>query len=232
MITLDALRGASYGAILADPPWRFATWSDKGRGRCPDGMSSGQFRHYETMTLDAIKALPVADVAAQDCALFLWVTEPMLEHGLAVGKAWGFTYKTKAFCWAKRTKHGKWHIGTGHWTRANPEDCLLFTRGKPKRLSCAVRELIEAPVREHSRKPDEIYDRIEALVAGPYLELFARTRRDGWAQWGNQADKFSPASPPTPPKPTAAELSRRYLGADVKHIPPLPGQLDMLAADG
>lgn len=187
-----------YGAILADPPWRFATWSDKGRGRCPDGrwtvpsgQPTSQPRHYDTMPIETILALPVRDLAADDCVLFLWTTKPMLPAALDVGRTWGFEYKTRAFCWVKTTKHGKKHLGMGHWTRANPEDCLLFTRGSPKRLSRSVRELIEAPVREHSRKPDETYERIEALVAGPYFELFARTRRDGWDQWGDEIDKFT-----------------------------------------
>ncbi len=176
-----------YAAVLADPPWHFKTWSTKGRGRCPDGAG-----HYETMTLEDIKTFPVDGLAAADCALFLWVPKPMLEIGLEVGKGWGgFVYKTVAFTWIKRTKHGKQHIGTGHWTRANPEICLLFTRGKPKRKSRSVRELIEAPVREHSRKPDEIYERIEQLVDGPYLELFSRTRRDGWEQVGDQVGRWA-----------------------------------------
>ena len=188
-----------YGAILADPPWRFATWSERGKGRCPDGWRDGQgnrwraggVRHYETMSMAEIMAMPVEAAAADDCALFLWVTKPTLPAALDVGRSWGFEYKTRAFCWIKTTKHGKRHMGMGHWTRANPEDCLLFTRGAPKRLARDVRELVEAPVREHSRKPDEIYDRIERLVAGPYLELFARTRRDGWDQWGDQAGRWS-----------------------------------------
>ncbi len=188
-----------YGAILCDPPWRFATWSDKGRGRCPDGLwMNGQGnrwrangpKHYETMPLDDIMAMPVEAMAADDCVLFLWAVKPMLPAALAVGTAWGFKYKTRAFLWVKTTKHGKRHIGMGHWTRANPEDCLLFTRGSPKRKSKAVRELIEAPVRQHSRKPDEVYDRIEALVDGRYLELFARTERPGWDQVGNQLGQW------------------------------------------
>lgn len=101
----------------------------------------------------------------------------------------GFNYKTVAFTWAKQTKDAKgWSIGLGYWTRCNPEQCLLFTRGNPRRRSASVRQLVVAPRREHSRKPDEIYDRIETLIDGPYVELFARQRREGWSSWGNQLD--------------------------------------------
>lgn len=190
--------GRRYGAIIADPPWRFATWSDKGRGRCPDGWRADGPRHYETMSIQDIMAMPVAEYAADDCVLFLWSIKPMIQAALDVGRAWGFEYKTRAFCWVKLTKHGKQHMGMGHWTRANPEDCLLFTRGKPKRKSRSVRELIEAQVREHSRKPDETYERIEALVVGPYLELFARTHRPGWDQWGDQLGIWETGASPKP----------------------------------
>lgn len=183
---IDPLPKGPFKAILADCPWAFSTYSAKGRDRCPDA------RHYQVMKLADIKAMPVADIADKDCVLFLWVTPPMLMHGLEVLDAWGFKYKTKAFCWAKtnRKKPG-YAIGTGYWTRANTEDCLLATRGKPSRVSAAVRQLVVEPRREHSRKPDCIHDRIEALVDGPYCELFARSDRTGWSCWGNETDRFS-----------------------------------------
>jgi N6-adenosine-specific RNA methylase IME4 len=119
----------------------------------------------------------------------MWATNPTLPQALEVITAWGFTYKTVAFTWAKTTKDGSgFPIGCGFWTRANPEMCLLGTRGHPKRLSASVRQLIVSPRREHSRKPDEIYDQIEELVAGPYLELFARSQRPGWDAWGNEVE--------------------------------------------
>lgn len=204
-----------YGVILADPPWRFATYSEKGRGRSPDGKRTnvlGNFvdgpnnapeRHYATMDVADIKALPVAEQAAKDCILFLWAVDSMLPEAFAVGAAWGFTYKTVGFYWAKQrkvtSKRGEaqddpWRkmfpMGTGYWTRANPESCLLFTRGHPKRLNADVHKLIVSPRREHSRKPDEQYERIERLVDGPYLEMFARQTRPGWSSWGNETDKF------------------------------------------
>ena len=167
-----------YKVIYADPPWTFATYSRKGKGRSAEA-------HYDCMSLADIKALPVADWAAPDCALFLWATDPSLPQALGVIEAWGFAYKTVAFTWAKTTKDGAgFPIGCGYWTRANPKQCLLATRGRPQRLSRAVPQLIVAPRREHSRKPDEVYKRIEALVPGPYLELFARAPREGWQPWG------------------------------------------------
>lgn len=146
------------------------------------------------MSIADIAALPVVDMAADDCTLFLWAVRPLLPEALDVGRAWGFTYKTTAFTWAKTTRvSGAWHMGLGYWTRANPEDCLLFTRGHPRRLAKDVRQLIVAPVREHSRKPDEVYARVERLVGGPYLEMFARQQWPGWTVWGNETGKFAEA---------------------------------------
>lgn len=168
-----------YGAILADPPWDHVTWSHKGKGRSAAA-------HYDCMPLPEIEAMPVKKWAAKNCVLFLWTTDPMLEKALGVIRAWGFEFKTIGFVWAKTNKNkGNFFMGTGHWTRANPEMCLLATLGKPKRLSRSVPELIIAPRREHSRKPDEIYTRIEHLVAGPYLEMFARFPHDRWHYFGS-----------------------------------------------
>jgi N6-adenosine-specific RNA methylase IME4 len=156
------------------------------------------------MTLDDIKALPVADVAGRDCLLLMWAVDPLLPQAVDLGRSWGFTYKTVGFCWAKTRRvdstrgadlateaERAFPMGTGYWTRANPELCLLFAKGHPKRVSASVRKLLVAPRREHSRKPDETYERIEALVGGPYLELFARHQRPGWSAWGNQVTKFN-----------------------------------------
>ncbi|WP_434733745.1 MT-A70 family methyltransferase [Rhizobium sp. YTUHZ044] len=215
---MNDLPAGKFGCILADPPWRFATFSAKGRGRSPDGIltpeqmrnlsrTNNPERHYATMALDDIKAMPVGDMAAKDCVLLMWAVDPMLPEALEVGQAWGFKFKTVGFVWAKERRvtskrgadmahdhHKQFPMGTGYWTRANPELCLLFTKGKPKRLSAAVRKLLIAPRREHSRKPDQQYDDIERLVAGPYLELFARTERPGWVSWGNQTDRFNAAA--------------------------------------
>jgi N6-adenosine-specific RNA methylase IME4 len=193
IINADALSGLprnSFAAICADPPWTFKTWSDTRQTRAAAN-------HYDVMSLDDIGALPVGDLAKDDAALFLWATNPMLPQALNVMEAWGFTYKTVAFTWAKTTKKTdrswapKWHIGLGYWTRANTESCLLGVRGNPKRVSQAVRQLIVAPLREHSRKPDEFFAGVEALVPGPYLELFSRQSRPGWSCWGNETTKFN-----------------------------------------
>jgi N6-adenosine-specific RNA methylase IME4 len=132
------------------------------------------------------------DLAAEDCCLFLWGTRPMLPEALEVIAAWGFTYKTEAFTWIKvnREKPRKPRMGLGYWTRANTEPCLLATRGTPKRLHKDVGQVIAEPIREHSRKPDCVHERIERLVPGPYLELFARQSWPGWTMWGNEAGKF------------------------------------------
>lgn len=174
-----------YKIIYADPPWRFAVRSDKGLGKSAD-------QHYPTMTIDKIKQIPVSKWAAQDCALFLWVTDPCLQQAFEVIDAWGFIYKTVAFTWVKTSIDGsKYPIGTGYWTRANPEMCLLATKGSPKRLDRGVRQLVIAPRREHSRKPDIIRDDIVRLMGDvPRLEMFARTSTPGWAVWGNQVNLF------------------------------------------
>lgn len=186
-----------YGVILADPPWSFKSWSDKGRNRAPDAMVRQKGlaeRHYKTMEMADVADLPVPDLAAKDSVLLLWTVDCMIPQALEIGQHWGFTFKTVAFTWIKRTKTDSFHIGLGYWTRGNPEQCLLFTRGSPKRQSASVRQLIDAPRREHSRKPDEQYGRIETLLPGPYLELFARTERPGWDSWGDQTSRFAEAA--------------------------------------
>ena len=143
------------------------------------------------MPLAEIEALPVGDLAVPDCALFLWAVAPLLPEALHVMTAWGFQYKTIAFTWAKTTRDGRPAIGMGYWTRAGAEVCLLGVRGRPKRLDRGVRQLIVEPRREHSRKPDRVAADVERLVGGPYLELFARTRRPGWTCVGDQLDRFN-----------------------------------------
>jgi len=189
-----------FGAILADPPWRFKTWDNqeairKTRG---DGTFTSANVHYRTMPTAEICALPIRNLAASDCSLFLWCSWPQMPDALSVITAWGFTFKTCGFLWAKA--HARQLemfqdyidplMGLGYWTRANSEPCLLATCGHPHRIDATVHQVIIEPRREHSRKPDCVYERIERLVAGPYLELFARQRRPGWTVWGNEIDKF------------------------------------------
>ena len=202
-----------FGVIYADPPWTFKTWSDEGKNRSPEN-------HYGCMSLADIEALPVAEIAADDCALFLWATDPLLPKALKLIEAWGFEYKTIAFVWAKLNKSAPrmmfnekdFFTGLGYWTRANPELCLLATRGKPKRVSKAVRRLVIAPRREHSRKPDEVADRIGQLMGDvPRIELFARETRDGWQAWGDEAHKFD-----TPQRVGASPVADSSRGSPYK----------------
>lgn len=178
---LRALADTGYraGAIVADPPWPFAVRSERGKQRSAE-------RHYATMTIEAIAELGplVRGVAARDCVLFLWVTQPTLFETRQVIESWGFQYRTIAFTWAKTTLAGKAASGLGYWSRAGSEVCLLAARGRPKRIAKNVPQLLLAPRRAHSEKPIEIHHRIQRLVAGPFLELFARETVLGWTAWG------------------------------------------------
>jgi N6-adenosine-specific RNA methylase IME4 len=150
------------------------------------------------MSLEELEKLPVGDWAAPDSVLLLWATDPLLDKAFELIRAWGFTYKTVGFYWVKLNKSGRgFFTGLGFWTRANPEPCLLATKGRPKRLASDVAKLVVSPRREHSRKPDEIYERIERLAPGPYLELFARTARPGWDAWGAEVGLFDRGEVPT-----------------------------------
>lgn len=188
----------TYRAILIDPPWRFNVWSGETpvQKRGSTSTYTSARVHYETMSMDEIAALPIAEQAAADCVLFCWACWPTFPAALRAIEAWGFTFKTIAFVWVKGEGLPLFpddirdQMGMGYWTRANTEPCILATRGKPKRINADVRQVILDRRREHSRKPDEIYARIERLVDGPYLEMFARQRRAGWDAWGNEVDKF------------------------------------------
>lgn len=181
-----AVPRGQFGAIYADPPWSWASWSATRQTRATSN-------HYALMDLEGIKALPVAECAADDCALFMWSVNSMLPQALDVMASWGFAFKTVAFTWAKRTPSGAgWHLGMGYWTRQNTKSCLLGVRGKPQRRDRGVRELVVSERREHSRKPNDVARSIERLVDGPYLELFARETRPEWSSWGNETSRFNP----------------------------------------
>ncbi|WP_235889106.1 MT-A70 family methyltransferase [Maritimibacter alexandrii] len=201
-----ALRpGGGFGLIMADPPWRFENFSAKGEGR-------NATAHYDCTPLDWIKGLPVSALAADNCLLWLWATNPMLRDAFDVLDAWGFTYTT-AGSWNKRTIHGKSAFGTGYVLRSSNEPFLIGKIGKP-RATRRVRSVIptyervdllagdwpassitiEAVAREHSRKPDEAFAAAEALLPDVQrIELFSRQARPGWHVWGNQTDKFASA---------------------------------------
>ena len=172
-----------YNVIYADPPWAYHVYSLKGKGRSAES-------HYPTMSIKDISALPVADIAAGDCALFMWVTFPCLQEAFDVIEVWGFQYKTVAFAWVKQNKKSDslfW--GMGYWTRANVELCILATKGHPKRIDAGVHQVIMSHIEEHSKKPAETRDRIVKLMGDvPRVELFARQKTQGWDTWGNEVE--------------------------------------------
>ena len=144
--------------------------------------------HYPTMKISDICALPVAELAAPDSALFLWATFPMLPEALRVIEAWGFKFKTVAFVWLKQNRKAlTWFYGMGFWTRGNAEICLLATRGHPKRRDNSVHQFIISPLEGHSKKPDETRNKIVRLMGDlPRVELFARQTPPCWDVWGNE----------------------------------------------
>lgn len=169
-----------YSVIYADPPWGY-------RNKGTRGAAS---KHYETMSLKDIQALPVADLAGEDCVLFLWATFPMLQEALDTIRAWGFQYKTIGFVWVKLNKLADtlfW--GLGNWTRSNVEICLLAVKGHPERVSAHVHSVIASRIQGHSRKPKEARERIVDLLGDiPRIELFAREQVPGWDAWGDELE--------------------------------------------
>ena len=178
--------GRRFGAILADPPWQFQNKTGK---VAPEHR---RLSRYATLTLDDIKQLPVAQVAADVAHLHLWVPNALLPEGLAVMQAWGFRYKSNLVWHKVRKDGGSDGRGVGFYFRNVTELVLFGVRGRNARTLAAGRRQVNylsSRKREHSRKPDELYPLIEACSPGPYLELFARGVRDGWTEWGNQAEK-------------------------------------------
>jgi len=182
LICLWALVETKYSIILADPPWEFKVWSDKESVRIA-------VHHYSVMSLDEIVALPVFQIADKNCALFLWTGRAVLKESFEVIKGWGFEFKCIVFTWIKRTRTGRDHIGMGYYTRANPEYVLLGVKGSMSPVDHSVRELTYCPVREHSRKPKIIHQKIEKLFGNlPRIELFAREKVEGWHTIGDGID--------------------------------------------
>lgn len=204
MTTFDDIPTGHYKALCVDPPWTF-------KARTALQVENWNSRrdvekHYAVMSLDDICALPVSRIAAKDAHLFLWTTAPCLPQAFKVIEAWGFRYSSVGFVWVKLKRSfqiqqlrltptiaSDLHVGLGLTTRKNVEFVLLARRGNARRNAKDVREVILSPVREHSRKPDEIFGRVERYCDGPYIELFARERRQNWDAWGNGVDGFRSA---------------------------------------
>ena len=183
-LDLASLGGRPFGTILADPPWRFTNRTGK---VAPEHR---RLSRYETMELADIERLPVAEVAAGQSHLYLWVPNALVAQGLSVMASWGFEYKAM-LVWAKRRKDGGPDgRGVGFYFRNTTEPILFGVRGSLRTLDPARSQvnIIESRKREHSRKPDEQYPVIEACSPGPYLELFARYPQPGWTAWGHEAD--------------------------------------------
>jgi len=182
---LMAAEGRRFGTILADPPWRFQNKTGK---VAPEHR---RLARYSTLSLDAISALPVREVAADAAHLYLWVPNALLPEGLSVMQAWGFAYKSNIVWHKVRRDGGSDGRGVGFYFRNVTEIVLFGVRGRNARTLQPGRRqvnLLATRKREHSRKPDELYPIIEACSPGPFLELFARGARPGWTAWGNQAD--------------------------------------------
>jgi N6-adenosine-specific RNA methylase IME4 len=180
------LNGRRFGTILADPPWQFENRTGK---VAPEHK---RLNRYETMKLNDIKALPVAEAAEEVCHLYLWVPNALLPDGLDVMRAWGFEYKSNLVWHKIRKDGGPDGRGVGFYFRNVTELILFGVRGKNARTLAPARSQVNFMAtrkREHSRKPDEQYPLIEACSPGPFLELFARGARENWTVWGNQADE-------------------------------------------
>lgn len=165
---------------MPTPPWTY-------RDTASAGNRGAGFK-YSLMTQNEIANLSVQEIADDDCILFMWVTMPKLDECFEIIKKWGFQYKTVAFTWVKRNKKSSsYFMGMGRWTRANAELCLIATKGKPKRSSASVYSVVDTPIEKHSQKPNEVRDRIVKLMGDiPRVELFARTKTEGWDIWGDE----------------------------------------------
>ncbi|MDD5022181.1 MAG: MT-A70 family methyltransferase [Endomicrobiaceae bacterium] len=174
-----------YNIIYADPPWKY-----NARNNQNTRFGGGAAGHYPVMSYKDIAALPIGNIAADNCALFLWVTFPHLLEQIQIFESWGFTYRTLGFSWIKTNpKNGKPFFGIGYYSKSNCEVCLLGVRGKMVPVNNLVSSCVISPRREHSRKPDEVGERIVTMFGDiPRIELFARKHTDGWDCWGNEVN--------------------------------------------
>lgn len=169
-----------YNIIYADPPWKYDD----------NGCQGAAEKQYNTMTVGQLKRMDINSLCEKDCVLFMWATYPKLREALEVISAWGFEYKSIGFQWVKLNKNGiGFFFGLGRWTRGNTEPCLIAVKGKPKRISASVGQLVFSPLKRHSEKPVQVRDRIVQLLGDlPRVELFARQKVEGWDSWGNEVE--------------------------------------------
>lgn len=181
-----------YQIIYADPPWSYSNF--QGKGKSHGDVSA----HYQTMSQQEMESLPIREMAADNCILFMWATFPNIQEALSLVRAWGFTYKTVAFTWVK-TRGAGIYSGLGFYTNANAEICLVARRGKFIRASKCVKQIVMSPLGRHSEKPAEVRDRIISLCGDlPRIELFARQQTPGWDVWGNDPSLKEPCRPQSP----------------------------------
>jgi N6-adenosine-specific RNA methylase IME4 len=221
MTLLTYLPRDHYRIITADPPWNFKSNSLAKPGR-------NARRHYACMTPVELAEMPIQDRLAADAALFLWITGPFLAIGahIPLMEAWGFEPSGMAFVWIKLNPNASPQcfsardlaMGGGFTTRKNAEYCLIGKRGRSVRRSASVHEVIIAPRREHSRKPDAFYDRVIQYSEGPRLELFGRQSRDGFDVWGDQSTLFDNDAEPARPFNREGDRQRKQ-GNERQRIP-------------
>lgn len=180
-----------FSTILIDPPWRFTNRTGK---MAPEHR---RLNRYKTMSMNELKALPVGNLADNPSHLYLWCPNALLAEGLALMQAWGFTYKTNLVWYKVRKDGGPDGRGVGFYFRNVTELVLFGIKGKLRTLAPGRRQtnIVVQRKREHSQKPQELYDIITACSPGPYLELFARERVAGWEQWGDQVDSYASTRP-------------------------------------
>lgn len=173
-----------YQIIYADPPWAFKNKNTGGN------MKSGATNHYKTMNINDIKKLPIKDIAAENCVLFMWWVGSMPSDAIELVKEWGFEIKTMTgFVWVKKTKLDKMFFGMGFWTRQGAENCLIAIKGKPKRINAGIRSVITEKIGKHSEKPEIFKSKIVDLIGDvKRIELFARKNTEGWDVFGNEVE--------------------------------------------
>lgn len=181
-----------YNIIYADPAWSYRDYTSRevAERNLNNNSKKSVVMKYDVMKTQDLCDLPIKDICAEDCILFMWVTMPKLNECFDLMKSWGFKYSTCGFTWIKKNKKNTstnfW--GMGRWTRSNAELCLIGIKGKPQRVSKSIHSVIETPIEEHSKKPDCVRDKIVELCGDiPRIELFARQSAEGWDCWGNEA---------------------------------------------